>query len=613
MLHYLAEYARREGLSVVPGLKPKPVRWLVVFDVQGRFLNVEDLKGEQKKSKGREFPHCPELAQSWLQGGGRANFLVESLATLALFSKEDPPEEKFVRKHDFFCSLLEQAGRDVPDLAAIAQALRSPQVLAAIHKALQERKAKPTDSATPALGAADGSRRIFAEESCWHPWWQRFLESINQGGGEPQAGKRSAKTKSGKRMLDLLTAEPVKPLPTHNKIEKLSDVGGLATGDSLIGFDKDAYASFGLEQAENAAMSEESAKTYITALNHIIVHRCHRLSVVKVGFWYSGHVPPELDPQNDFGLSDLGPAAEDEDDQGEEAAAEDSARRKQAESFARRALDAIRSGERPDLKDYRYYAVTLSANSGRVVVRDFTEGRFEELAQNVDRWLTDLAVVNREGPVAERFRFTQILAAPVRDLKDVSAPLTATLWRSAVRGLPIPHSVVAQTLRRVQIDFVQGDSPRVARMALLKAFVNRNERLPNMTPELDPLQNHPAYVSGRIMALLANIQKTANPDVGAGVVQRYYAAASATPALVLGRLIRTAQIAHLPKIEQEGLRRWFENQLAELWSRLQSAPPRILTLEEQTLFAMGYYHQLATRSKPAENAEETAENAASAQ
>ncbi|MGQ9913722.1 MAG: type I-C CRISPR-associated protein Cas8c/Csd1 [Thermogutta sp.] len=607
MLHYLAEYARREGLSLVPGLKPKSVRWLVVFDEQGQFLNVEDLKGEQKKSRGREFPLCPELPQSWLQGGGRANFLVESLATLALFSKEDPPEEKFVRKHEFFCTLLEQAGGDVPELAAIAQALHSPQVLAEMHKALQEVKAKPDDSATPALAADDGSRRIFAAESSWYPWWQRFLESMAQGGGKPQSQKRSAKTELGKRMLDLLNAEPISPLSTHNKIEKLNDVGGLATGDALICFDKDAYTSFGLKKSENAAMSTESAKTYIAALNHIIAHRCHRLAVVKVGFWYSGRVPPELDPQNDFGLSDLGPAADDED---KEEAADDSSRRDQAESFARHALDAIRSGQRPDLKDYRYYAITLSASGGRVVVRDFTEGRFEELAQNVDRWLTDLAVVNREGRIAERFRFTQILAAPVRDLKDVSAPLTATLWRSAVRGLPIPHSAMAQTLRRVQIDFVQGDSPRVARMALLKAFVNRNERLPNMTPELDPLQNHPAYVSGRIMALLANIQTTANPDVGAGVVQRYYAAASATPALVLGRLIRTSQIAHLPKIEQEGLRRWFENQLAELWSRLQSAPPRILTLEEQTLFAMGYYHQLATRKKPAETAEATAETAA---
>ncbi|GAB4142706.1 MAG: type I-C CRISPR-associated protein Cas8c/Csd1 [Thermogutta sp.] len=601
MLHYLAEYARRENLSVAPGLKPKFVRWLIVLDEQGRFTSVVDLAGGEKKSKGREFTACPEVAQSWLQGGGRANFLVEALSTIVLFTKENPPDAKSVRKNDFFVGLLEQAAGEVLELGVIARALRSPEVLDAVHEALRTQKAKPTDSATFALALPTGGMRIFVEESSWHPWWQQFLESIGRNRDEPKSEKRGGKKPASKLMLDLLTANPVEPLPTHNKIEKLSDVGGLATGDSLIGFDKDAYTSFGLEQAENAAMSEDSAKIYLTALNHIIAHRCHRLTTVKVGFWYSKRIPPELDPQNDFGLSAFGPAADDEDDE----ASDDPSRRNQAESFARKALNAIRSGERPDLKDCRYYALTLSANSGRVVIRDFTEGSFEEFAQNVDRWLTDLAVIDREGRIQDRFRFTQVLAAPVRELKDASAPLTATLWRSAVHGLPIPHSVMAQTLHRVRIDFLQGESPRVARMALLKAFVNRNERLPKMNPELNPVENHPAYVSGRIMALLAGIQRTANPDVGAGVVQRYYAAASATPALVLGRLVRTAQIAHLPKIEQEGLRRWFEGQLAELWSRLQTAPPRALTLEEQTLFAMGYYHQLATRAKAAENEEPT--------
>jgi CRISPR-associated protein Csd1 len=98
-----------------------------------------------------------------------------------------------------------------------------------------------------------------------------------------------------------------------------------------------------------------------------------------------------------------------------------------------------------------------------------------------------------------------------------------------------------------------------------------------------------------MMALLANIQQTALPGVGAGVVQRYYAAASATPALVLGRLVRLSQTGHLPKIEG-GLRYWFDDQLAQVWGLLERRIPATLTLEEQTLFAMGYYQQKAKRT-----------------
>jgi CRISPR-associated protein Csd1 len=81
---------------------------------------------------------------------------------------------------------------------------------------------------------------------------------------------------------------------------------------------------------------------------------------------------------------------------------------------------------------------------------------------------------------------------------------------------------------------------------------------------------------------------------------------------VLGRLVRTAQVAHLPKIDSGGLRQWFENQLSDIWRRLQTAPPRVLTLEEQTLFAMRYYHQMAQRSKKASDSPAAEDPAAEA-
>jgi len=133
-----------------------------------------------------------------------------------------------------------------------------------------------------------------------------------------------------------------------------------------------------------------------------------------------------------------------------------------------------------------------------------------------------------------------------------------------------------------------------------------------MTTELNECETDPAYLCGRIMAVLARIQAEAMPEVAVGVVQRYYAAASATPAITLGRMVRTAQIAHLPKIKKDkkGLTIWFENQLVEIWNKLNQAPPRVLNLTEQTLFAMGYYHQKAKRYEGSKQAfEANTENA----
>lgn len=125
----------------------------------------------------------------------------------------------------------------------------------------------------------------------------------------------------------------------------------------------------------------------------------------------------------------------------------------------------------------------------------------------------------------------------------------------------------------------------------------------DIKPYLNPDHPNPAYHCGRLMAVYAALQRSALGDVGAGVVQRYYAAAIATPALVLGRLARLSQ-AHLGKLEGPGLTWWYESLLADVWGRLRDAVPRTLDLEEQSLFALGYYQQLADlRTKKADQPE----------
>jgi CRISPR-associated protein Csd1 len=127
-------------------------------------------------------------------------------------------------------------------------------------------------------------------------------------------------------------------------------------------------------------------------------------------------------------------------------------------------------------------------------------------------------------------------------------------------------------------------------LGLLKACLLRREKgAGEMQPHLNEDHPHAAYHCGRLMSVLADLQYDALGDVGAGVVQRYYAAASSTPALVLGRLIRTAQF-HLGKSRYAGV---YQEKLANLWSQLKDDVPTTLTLEEQTLFALGYYQQMA--------------------
>ena len=113
-----------------------------------------------------------------------------------------------------------------------------------------------------------------------------------------------------------------------------------------------------------------------------------------------------------------------------------------------------------------------------------------------------------------------------------------------------------------------------------------------MQPYLNEDHPNPAYHCGRLMAVLAKIQQAALGSVGAGVIQRYYAAASTTPALVLGRLVRTSNY-HLDKIECRKKKDGLKDLFTGIWCPLKDVVPRVLTLEDQSYFALGYYQQLA--------------------
>ncbi|GAB6166955.1 type I-C CRISPR-associated protein Cas8c/Csd1 [Thermostilla marina] len=596
MLHALAEYARREGLAAVPGLAPKMVRAVLRFTPQGEFLGILDL-AEGKKSKGRLIKGCPDLSQGEMVSSGCRHFLVDTAEVVLLLIKKDKPNDKQIAKHRSFVDVLRQASDILPELQSIIDSLESEEVLAQIREKAAEIKLKPTDNVTVAVEDR-GRSRLLVEDTRWHSWWQDFRAEIAEKRKKPA---KRGKPQSPVLMADLLTGDLVEPVATQDKIKGLAGVGGASSGDVIAGFDKDAFTSYGLEQGQNAAMSENNAKLCVTALNDLIRNRSHTFGGTKVCYWYSRQVEASEDVVATLWGDEGGAVEADEE-------TPDESEQRQLEDRVRNLLRAVRAGERPDLADARYYNLTLSGNGGRVMVRDWFECNFETLAANISKWFDDLAIIHRDGKsIVSRFKFMAVVGAAYRDLKDAPGRAITALWKAAVGGNIIPHDVAARTLDRVRIDFIQGETPRHARLGLLKAFVIRNQGVETMKPELNDLEKDPAYLCGRIMALLAAIQRKANPEVQAGIVQRYYAAASATPALVLGRLVRSAQIAHLPKIEPEGLRIWFENKLAELWSRLDACPPRTLTLEGQTRFALGYYHQLADRGQVNSDLPETSE------
>ena len=106
---------------------------------------------------------------------------------------------------------------------------------------------------------------------------------------------------------------------------------------------------------------------------------------------------------------------------------------------------------------------------------------------------------------------------------------------------------------------------------------------------LDIERSDPAYRLGRLFAALEKTQGDALGNVIATIRDRFYGAASSTPRSVFPRLLRTYQ-HHLGKLEG-GQKINREKLVQEIIGPLVNFPAH-LSLADQGLFAIGYYHQM---------------------
>ena len=103
---------------------------------------------------------------------------------------------------------------------------------------------------------------------------------------------------------------------------------------------------------------------------------------------------------------------------------------------------------------------------------------------------------------------------------------------------------------------------------------------------LNAERKDPSYRLGRLFALLEKAQRDAIPGASATIKDRYFGAASTTPAAVFPQLLRLGQ-HHMSKAEYGG---YVDSLIAEVLDEIYRFPKH-LSLEDQGIFSLGYYHQ----------------------
>lgn len=595
ILTALKELAEREGLLEDPDYEPKLVSWVIELDHSGKWLGYTDIRQPDRKGK----PMAVKMAVPKTSGrtsGVSAQFLYDkSDYVLGFKAGKSGQVETSDKQLDACIELHDRAASESKDegLQAVVRFLKH-------QKTLSDRSINVPED----FGGNDWFVfRLKGDEGYVHnrekvrEWWQK-----KRSRGSDQATAEC-----------LVTGKPCIPVDKHDLIKKVP--GGSTSGVGIVTFNSGAFESYGFDRNLNAPVSREAAEAYVRALNRLLdrdypdpeksgqalPQRHIRVSKdTAVAFWTA-------DPKDSFAddafafLNEPDPVK------------------------VRDLVNAPRSGRPlPELKENgRFYALTISGAQGRATIRDWFTTSVGEMHGRLRQWFEDLEL-ETGGSDGVPPSILNLLRSLVLQGKDENIPpnLAAELFRAVLSGGPLPATMLQAAIRRCKAEGVMssdsgGWKRAHLRMQTVKAVLVRQRRLtenhniPEVKPMLDESITDPAYLCGRLFAVLERIQWRALKKTNTTIGSRYYGRASTAPATVFPTLIRLSK-HHTAKISQDSgnLANFYEGLKGKIIRELKVNPvtlegwPKIFTLDEQGLFAIGYYHQKQYRKSDVEGTDD---------
>lgn len=379
--------------------------------------------------------------------------------------------------------------------------------------------------------------------------------------------------------------------------------GAQSSGAALVSFNLDAFTSHGKEQGANAPVSQAAAFRYGAALNRMLDrdsrNRLRRpIGDATVVFWAdaSAKVPEEAAVAAEgFFASLVDPQPDD-----------DLEKDVQEAAILRDQLDKVAAG-RPTEADpklragTRFHVLGLAPNAARLSVRYWLDDDFEVFAQRLREHQADLRIEpppHRWGALTPSVSRLLVKTTALQEKFDNIPPLLAgEVMRAVLAGTRYPRTLLAAAIIRLRAG---DDASGGWHAAVVRAVLERDRRLRSERDDVKQREipvsldktrpDDPAYHLGRLFAALETAQRLALGRVNASIRDRYFGAASATPAGVFPLLLRGVQ-NHVGKLRKEGKDIWIEREIGEIVALLPPALPRTLKLDAQGRFAIGYYHQ----------------------
>ncbi|MDY0223065.1 MAG: type I-C CRISPR-associated protein Cas8c/Csd1 [Desulfobacterium sp.] len=422
-----------------------------------------------------------------------------------------------------------------------------------------------------------------------------------------------------KRRRCLITGKLEEIEPKHLVIKGVK--GAQSSGSAIISFNNEALCSYGFNASNkkgvegreglNAQVGKPAASKYIQAINTLLSSENNHVDVGGTSFLFWAQKETEIGIEK-IAKPILAPPKDNPDS---------------CTKAVRQLYESIHSGKLTLEESKRFYILGLSAPSkARITVRHWQNVTVGAFARNLKQHFDDLKIINSSADqVYDSLSALLAASSKVAGKKmepyhiwhkkmryDVSPNLSENVINSILQNQPYPQTLLHSVIRRIRAEqnkkINDRSVPNVTRTraAIIKACINRFNRFyhkkeEELTVSLDKTNKNPAYLLGRLFAVLERVQRKA---LGIETIrERYYGAFSSTPVTVFPQLMKLKN-HHLAKMDSG--KNFFENLIGEIVDGLDGSGiiPRQFSLEEQGKFAVGYYHQrqdLRFKGKKTEN------------
>jgi CRISPR-associated protein Csd1 len=402
----------------------------------------------------------------------------------------------------------------------------------------------------------------------------------------------------------------------HQNLKGIADAQ--SSGATLVGFNARAYESYNRVggQGLNSPVSKQAAFAYTTALNYLLSpenpNRKFTIGDTTVVYWAESS-----DRSYAVLFAALAGLFEPDADEPETESTEPApGRDKKAEQRLREVAQKIRRAQPLDADqilegldaDTRFYVLGLAPNASRVSVRFFHTDPFRKIVQKMMTHYADLQIVKEYDNQPDMISLQQILDETVsKKVSDKKAsPLMAgAVMRSILNNFPYPAALYYAVINRIRAD-ADDQSKRIqkinyVRAAIIKAYLIRKYRSQSQNQiqevlcmALNEQSTNQAYLLGRLFAVLEKAQQdaAAPSKLNATIKDRYFTSACAAPASVFPVLLRLSQ-HHISKAQYGYKSDQRIEEIMQLMEIDNHPIPAHLSLDEQGIFVLGYYHQRA--------------------